>query len=196
MKRLALMMCLMLSLSGWSQSDSTRLEKAFVTLRIHPFRFVYGLNVGADVRLGEKTLIGFMVQGQNRDFVSPMSDRSQNEIKPAVGWMADLQLYLEFKNVLFHGPRVAMKEVTFNNVEWVDGETADEFSTTLDQQNIYLTYSLGLRRGFKGFHIMTYATVGGVMIRYSEYDSRTQHFETGERFSPHIIGGLSLGWNF
>lgn len=187
-----------LSTACFGQTDTADIgprPKAWVSLRIHPLRFLYGLNGGIDVRLSEHSAIGFTYVNHLRDFLSPLNT-SELELAEGRGSTMVVQLYLERKQVVFHGPRIAVKDITFPTSEYIDSETEEPYSLWRDQQNWYGSYSVGLRRVDRGFYIMSSATLGAVWMRAKEFDTRQGAVEEVSRIYPHFLIEVGLGWSF
>ncbi|TNE27454.1 MAG: hypothetical protein EP346_12640 [Bacteroidetes bacterium] len=207
MRSLFILFLVLLSWVASSQTqDSTAserggpIEKSWLTLRTHPLRFIYGLNAGVDVRLSDRVLIGFTFQNYNRDFMSPEFAPLDVKLTDAKGYLWDVQLYIETHTVAFHGPRFALKAVTFADWEYTD-EDAVTYVIWRDQQNWYLTYTLGLRRIESGMNVMVYATAGAVVYRAFETNSlkdppNTSQSGLFEHVYPHVLIGVSLGYSF
>lgn len=174
--------------------------KSWVTLRTHPLRFIYGLNAGIDIRLSDRVLIGVTYQNYNRDFMSPEFAPLDVKLTDASGYLWDLQVYIETHTVAFHGPRIALKAVTFDDWDYTD-EDGVTYSIWRDQQNWYLTYTWGLRRIEKGMNVMVYATAGAVVYRAFETNTLVDPPNTSqsglfEHVYPHMLVGVALGYSF
>lgn len=205
MRAILLVFFLFIGSVGFAQTDTILKpkikdnKKAWVSLRIHPMRMIYGLNGGIDVRITNKFLVGFSYVDHKRDFMSPFNDPWSIELRPVdpdpVSFMADVQLYFETRQVVFHGPRFALKRLTFETADWVDDDTEETYQLWRDQQNWYLSYSVGFRRIDRGFFVMAYATAGAVLMRANEYDSREASFEFRENVLPYVMVGIGVGWS-
>lgn len=201
MRKALLYMAILLSAGLGAQVDSTDsgpIRKSWVSLRVHPLRFIYGLNGGLDVRLTDNSLIGFTYQNYSRDFMSPYFAPSEVALHPANGHYLDVQLYLETHTVAFHGPKVGLKAVTFPNWTWTSDE-AESYYIWRDQQSWYLTYSVGFRKLEKGFHVMMYATAGALYFRANEMKVKVDGTEPAQNIRldhvyPYVMVGVGLGW--
>lgn len=200
---LAILTAFVWTTSAIGQVDSTHVpeaqRKSYVTLRTHPLRFIYGWNVGLDVRLSDKWLIGILYQNYSKDFISPESTPYYVALKNANGYLWDVQLYRETHTVAFHGPRLAFKRVTFSNWEYTDN-SGEAYSIWRDQQNWYASYTVGIRKIEPGFNVMTFLSLGAVYYKAFESQALTRSPYTSqhglfEHVYPHVLVGVALGWS-
>lgn len=173
-------------------------DKGWVTFRIHPARLLYGLNVGMDVRVGPNTLIGGTYQNHNRDFITPIRTL-ELDLREADGHFAELHLYFETNRVMFHGPRIATKVVSFPRSTYGDADDVEGvYELARDQQNWYATYSWGYRRIDRGFFVSANVTAGLVWFQAKDFfqlsGSSSIEVETASQVYPHILLELAIGF--
>lgn len=199
-KGLLILLCALSSFLPLAQEvDSvSAIEKGWVTLRIHPARFLYGLNGGIDVRVGPNTLIGGTYQNHNRDFISPIRTL-ELDLREADGHFAEGHMYFETNRVVFHGPRLGMKVVSFERSTYGDADDVEGvYELARDQQNLYATYSVGYRRVDKGFFVSANVATGFVWFQAKDFYqlSGSDRIEvvSASQIYPHVLLELAIGW--
>ncbi len=180
------------------EAPSDTVDKGHVTFRIHPARFLYGLHGGMDVRIGSNTLIGFTYQNYNRDFISPIRTL-ELDLRAGNGNFWALQLYFETRNVVYHGPRIAVKEISFEQSTYGDADDSEgTYTLSRDQLNWYLSYSAGYRRINKGFFVQGGVTAGFVWFQATDIyqlDTDTSpRVVSANQIYPHVLFELAIGW--
>ncbi len=196
MRTCMVILFLMCSIIGRAQNDSLGpAPKAWVSLRIHPVRFLYGLNGGIDFRLTDHSAIGVTYVNHLRDFLSPLNT-NELELTVGNGHSFFAQLYLERAQVVFHGPRIGLKTITFPTTQYIDSDSGDPYFLWRDQLNYYGSYSFGLRRVDQGFYVMSCVTAGVVFMQVNEWDSRVGESQFADVIYPHLMMEVGLGWSF
>ncbi|NVK05186.1 MAG: hypothetical protein HWD92_10195 [Flavobacteriia bacterium] len=201
MRRIVLiLLCICSSIGVFAQSqDSISVpEKGWVTLRIHPARFLYGLNGGIDFRVGRNTIIGGTYQNHNRDFITPIRTL-ELDLREADGHFAEVHMYFETNNVVFHGPRLGAKLISFPRSTYGDADDVEGvYELARDQQNLYATYSLGYRRVDRGFFVSANVTAGFVWFQAKDFyqlgGSDNIEVVSANQVYPHVLLELGVGW--
>ncbi|KAB2807018.1 hypothetical protein [Phaeocystidibacter luteus] len=183
-----------------AQSDTTLPgRKNYVTFRIHPARLLYGFNSGFDFRIGKNAMFGVLYQYHGRDFISPIRTL-EIDLRPSQGHFLAAQLYLETRTVMWHGPRIAVKDITFPTSTYGDADDAEgTYELARDQQNWYATYSFGLKRIDPGFYVSANVTAGLVWFRakdvYRLEGEQNYNVVEANQIYPHILLELAIGFS-
>lgn len=147
---------------------------ANITFKLHLLRFVYGPNLGIDVRVGQNTWVGVMYNYHFWDYVTvgfPEAEYFAMEALPkherVDGHTVRAHLIFQKDDSWgYHGPAIGYKQIVGTDLK--ENSLGQLYETSLredrEQQNFYLNYTFGMRKPYKYFGMDIYLTTGLVYV--------------------------------
>lgn len=180
-------------------------EPASITFKLHLLRFLYGPNLGVDVKVGRNTWVGAMYNYHFWDYVTvgfPEAEYMAMEALPkhqrVDGHTVRAHLIFQKEDSWgYHGPAIGFKQIVGTDLR--ENTIGQLFETSLredrEQYNLYLNYTFGMRKPHKYFGLDIYFTTGLVYVSMDRRQTYMGDFtDLGNR--TWLLPFISLGGAF